>query len=290
MTWKSARCWILAVVAALLLPLAVPVVKNARVRHAIHRITARGGMVLSWDQCPEVAWVPVRFRPRARDLYVLRASYDVRLGDPEIGCGTGISLAESDETPPAPDDETLAALPALANIVRLDVRKAAVTDAGLRHVGALSNLLRLTLARTPVTGAGLAHLRGLHLTQVSLEGSPVDDAGLGAIDDLPFLETLDLSGTRVTGPGLSNLARLPALTSVNLSRTAIDDAGLYHLAKLRLRWIRLVDTAVSDAGLAQLERLAGLEYVQLCGTRVTPEAVARSPSPAVRESLRLCNL
>jgi hypothetical protein len=264
MTWRLARRRLLAVAAVLALPLAVLVVKLALAYRAIHRIAERGAVILSRSDAPGLRWMPRQLRSHIQRFHVVRESYDVRVGEVDIGCANGLTFAMEDTRLPG-NDETLAALPGLDNIERLDVRSAAVTDRGLRHIGALSKLRRLTLERTNVTGTGLAHLQGLPLLQLSLAGSPVDDAGLVELPELPALEMLDLSGTLVAGPGLTHLRRLRALG-----------------------WLDLSSTLVEDDGLAHLERLPRLTQVWLCGTRVSKEAVERSSSKAVRGSLQGC--
>jgi hypothetical protein len=266
--WRRACRWILFIAFVLALPLAPTATRNARAYIAMQRIVQRGGLVLSWSEPRWLRLFHWRFRSYPEAFFVERESYDVRVGNPQIPCGNGITLWKVDEDRiAAPDgNDTLAAVRDLAHVTRLEVRDTAVTDAGLRNVGALSDLTRLTLMHTAVTGTGFAYLRGLPLGQVSLEGSPIDDAGLAAFADLSELETLDLSETRVTGPGLANLEKLPRLRWLNLSNSLIDDDGLAHLDRLPLKWLRL------------------------CGSRVSAEAVARSPSKAVRESLYDCRV
>jgi hypothetical protein len=290
MGWRGARRWLIAVAVLLALPFAVLVAKDVLVYRAVQRIADRRAVVLSWSDVPGLGWMPSPLRYLVRRYYVVRESYDVRVGEVFIGCGTGITFSTWD-TPPLPgDDHTLAALPGLDDITKLEVRSSPVTDEGLRHVGALSRLRWLTLEHTNVTGAGLAHFRGLPLAALSLLGSPVDDAGFSALPELPALETINLSETLVAGPGLAHLRRLPALTGLDLSSTKVDDDGLRHLEGMPFTYLNLSKTAVSDAGLPHLERLPRLQHLHLCGTRVSKEAVARSSSEAVRNAFQLCGL
>jgi hypothetical protein len=66
------------------------------------------------------------------------------------------------------------------------------------------------------------------------------------------------------------------------SVTGPHAARLRHLAGLPVTHLVLDGTAVSDAGLDDLARMSGLSRVSLCGTRVTDEAVRRSPVEAIR--------
>jgi hypothetical protein len=292
MGWRGARRWLLAVAAALALPIVFLAVKHALLHRTVRRIAEGGAMVISWSEAPGLGWMPAPLRYKVQRYYLVRESYEVHVGDPWIGCGVGITLMETRDSghPKHGDDTVLVALPSLPNIDRLFVRDSPVTDAGLQHVGALSRLTLLTLEHTNVTGTGFVHLRGLPLEHLSLDGSPIDDAGLSALPDLPALVQLDLSGTLVTGRSLSQVRRFPALAGLYLSATKVDDDALRHLEGLPLKSLNLSKTTVSDAGLARLERLPRLERLFLCRTRVSQEAVDRSSSAAVRESLGLCSL
>jgi hypothetical protein len=288
-TWRSVRPWVLGALALPLLLLAVELVHDALVYRALLRITRRGGLVLSESDplpAPFASDAPWAWTVRRwlSPVYVPRASYDVAFGAPIPRCGTGITLAMPASEAVEPSDASLATLPGLAHVHALTVREVHVSDAGLRHLAGLHELDQLTLERLDVHGPGLAHLRGLPLVMLSLHGSPVDDAGLAYLADLPALRHLDLGATRVTAASLAGLARFPALRSVDLGGASIDDDALRELASLpALEWLDLADTDVSEQGLAELERLPALRYVNLCHTRVTGEEAARSRSAAVRE-------
>ena len=94
------------------------------------------------------------------------------------------------------------------NLVALDLRRTAVTDAGLQTLGKMPNLRRLQLQETN-TG----------------------DAGLISIKTLPKLEMLNLYDTHVTDQGLAGLASLKKLRRLYLWRTAATDAGEKTLQK-----------------------------------------------------------
>jgi hypothetical protein len=114
-------------------------------------------------------------------------------------------------------------------------------------------------------GPGFAH----ELSVVSLDGAPVTDADLAALEGLTGLKRLYLNGTPVTDAGMAHLRGLSALEVLELRETAVGDAGLNHLAGLpRLTVLLLYGTRVTDAGVARLAGLPKLEELSLSSTSV----------------------
>ena len=113
----------------------------------------------------------------------------------------------------------------------------------------------VSLDGTPVTDAGLTHLKGLpQLRTLILSHSKITDAGLVHLKGLPQLQTLILNHSEVTDAGLEHLQGLTQLTVLGLSSTQITDAGLEHLQGLKqLRWLYLGRTQVTDAGVYELK-------------------------------------
>jgi hypothetical protein len=284
-TWRSVRPWVLGALALPALLIVVGIVHDALVYRAIRRVARRGGLVVSWsDPLPDLpTWTPGWVWSTRRLIltaYVVRDRYEVTFGTPFLGCGTGITLATSADDAEAPSDEGMAAVRGLAHVHKITVREARITDAGLRHLAGLDAIDDLTLERVDVAGPGLAHLRGLRLDRLSLRGSPVDDAGLADLDDLPLLRVLDLGRTRVTGAGLAGLARLPALRALDLEGTRIDDGALRHLAALpALDWLDLDDTDVTEQGLAELDD--GKRVLVEVEHAVLDVDAAGAPAPAI---------
>lgn len=106
-------------------------------------------------------------------------------------------------------DEDLRALaPVAAGIVRLDLGRTAVTDAGLATLRAMASLQRLHLDQTAVTAAGLDQLSGLpRLEALNLVGTAVGDEALPALRRMPGLRTLYAWNTRLSDAALATLAR-----------------------------------------------------------------------------------
>jgi Leucine-rich repeat (LRR) protein len=135
----------------------------------------------------------------------------------------------------------------------------------------------LSFADTPLRDADLADMPELPgLKSLSLRKTAVGDAGLVQVSRLTDLATLDLSGTRVTDAGLAALESLVDLRDLNIRDTAITDEGLQRLATLtRLEKLYLGDNRVTDAGLAAIKPLVRLRQLELEGTQVTQPAVSQ---------------
>jgi len=114
------------------------------------------------------------------------------------------------------EDGDLEPLQQLANVVNLNLRKAAITDAGLVHLKGLETLQRLHLEKTAITDAGLGHLTDLtNLVYLNLYETAVSDAGLQHLKGLSKLRKLFLWKTKVTQGGVDDLLKsLPELEVV----------------------------------------------------------------------------
>jgi hypothetical protein len=110
-------------------------------------------------------------------------------------------------------DDALAQLPAIGQLVWLNLRGTKVTDAGLAHLANIKSLTRLHLERTATTDAGLAHLANLeNLEYLNLYGTQVTDAGLEHLKNLKKLRKLYVWQTGVTKAGADMLvANIPEL-------------------------------------------------------------------------------
>ena len=111
------------------------------------------------------------------------------------------------------DDEGLAYVNDLRDVVLLHLKDTQITDEGLAHIANLVTLTKLHLERTQVTDAGLQHLSGLgNLKSLNLYGTSVTDAGLEHLKGLTNLEKLYIWKTGVTLAGAQELsAALPGL-------------------------------------------------------------------------------
>jgi Leucine Rich repeat len=106
-----------------------------------------------------------------------------------------------------------------------------VRDEQLAPIEQLRDLTFLSLERTPIGDAGVAHLAGLtNLKQLSLAGTKVTDAGLAHLAGLSSLEDLDLEGLEITDRGLAALTPVKSLRKVYVSRNGgTTTAGIDNL-------------------------------------------------------------
>lgn len=131
------------------------------------------------------------------------------------------------------------------------------------------------------------HLQSLRpLRTLSLQYSPVTDAGLVSLRSLTQLAALDLDSTRVTGVGLEHLRGMTRLRWLSLRGTEVSDEGIENLAFLsRLQWLDLSATAISDAGLTHLEGLRQLEVLGVSNTKVTDAGAEK-----LQQALPMCQI
>ncbi len=108
-----------------------------------------------------------------------------------------------------------------------------LNDEGLAQVAKLKNIVSLHLGGTKITGAGMVHLKGLkQLQRLHLEKTEVDDDGLAELGGLSELEYLNLHATKTTDAGLENLVGLNKLRCLYLWQTKVTDEGVTKLGKV----------------------------------------------------------
>jgi uncharacterized protein (TIGR02996 family) len=146
----------------------------------------------------------------------------------------------------------LAAEPALAHVLHLDLLCCYIGTAGACDLASAPALRHLTVLRlglnrlTPGAAQALSASRTLvNLTGLNLERNQIGDAGALALADsriLGNLTDLDLSENGVGVRGVQALATspfLPALASLSLVRNSIGAAGEPALQRLRDRGVRV---------------------------------------------------
>ena len=152
---------------------------------------------------------------------------------------------------------------------------------------ALGKVAHLNPPGIATDDAGLDLLANLKLEQLGITGRGVTDAGLARLAASHQFDALGLSSTGVTGAGLSALSGQSGLKSLALDHTEVDDAGVATLSALPLlQTLFLAETGLTDAGLLALVNAAPqLRYLDVGGTRVTPEGLAAARK--LRTELRI---
>jgi hypothetical protein len=141
------------------------------------------------------------------------------------------------------------------------------------------------------------------LDNVYFLGPRTDDDALEVLSEVPDLRILDLTNTRVTDEGLARLAQCRLLNSLYIANIAygqrtgpagarldteplITGKGLARLKGLpNLRVVQLMGSPTTDEDLPSLECLKQLVLLDLRGTKVTDEGVAR-----LRKALPGCKI
>ncbi|MFN3150538.1 hypothetical protein [Bremerella sp.] len=115
------------------------------------------------------------------------------------------------------DDEALALVRKLRNVVEINARGTAVTDEGVKQLVGLPNLQKLNLAQTGITDAALIYLvPHTKLTYLNLYGTKVTDKGINVLANLTSLKNLYLWQTGASQEGADALESQLTGLEVNL--------------------------------------------------------------------------
>jgi hypothetical protein len=155
----------------------------------------------------------------------------------------------------------------LPSLKKLDLENTDVTDADLSTLKELHHLEFLTLNSTPVTNAGLAHLEALPLKELSLSDTRITDKGLRHLSHLP-LRVLFLNGTSITSEGLNHVGH-HRLEVLGLANTRVTDAGIVKIKNRDLHRLEMGGTLLSDTGMAHLTTFKLLHTLSVGDTNVT---------------------
>ena len=111
---------------------------------------------------------------------------------------------------------------------------AALTAAAFgTHLGQMRNLKYIAALNGGITDEWMPAIAQLkHLTNLSLQGAEITDAGLVHLSKLP-LQYIRIDGSAITDAGLQTLKTFPNLTRVLLPRTSatLTDAAKEDLLK-----------------------------------------------------------
>jgi Leucine-rich repeat (LRR) protein len=128
-----------------------------------------------------------------------------------------------------------------------------ISGEGLSSLGELKDLEELVLAGTRADSKPVSLFPRLHVLNVSSDQHRFPTADFSAITGLKELQILDLSGNKTT-----------------------TDHGLSQLAALKhLRALLVADTDVTDACVDSILKLPSLQSLDVHGTRLTKDGVAR---------------
>ena len=140
------------------------------------------------------------------------------------------------------DADGLEALVKAPHLEELFLEPVALDERSLAAIAALKELKKLGLhSGGIVTDAALAKLaRVQQITELSLDGSGMNDDGLRQLANLHALEILSLPDSMITGAGMAALTKLKQLKNLYLSNSPFNDEGGEALRGLpALEWLDL---------------------------------------------------
>lgn len=148
-----------------------------------------------------------------------------------------------------------------------------ITDEGLKALKLFPQLTQLSLMGTQVTDAGLIFCRDtpLPLKKLAIEKSGITDAGLGTIGHLKSLETLTFFRcNKITDDGIVHLSSLVNLERLFLNNNdSLTSASLKHLIKMkRLTRLELDAMTLKEEDMQHLQVFDDLETLSITRTNL----------------------
>jgi Leucine rich repeat len=111
--------------------------------------------------------------------------------------------------------------------VRVELAGIDIANGDLVVLDKLHYVTTLSLEATPLTDAGLAHLKGMtQLKRLSLRRTKITDAGLANLEGLSSLEELDLEYVPLTNQSIPHLAALGGLRKLYVGPSGPTEGGL----------------------------------------------------------------
>lgn len=168
----------------------------------------------------------------------------------------------------------------------VDLRGAPVVREDLALLGDMRPVTELLLNGTPVDDGmarPIARLRELEV--LDLAQTRLTDRGFAVLGPLERLEVLSLAETAVTDAGVRLLTEHVGLWSLDLSGTAIRGFGLEAFRRSTLEDLVLDDTLIDDSVVDLLASFQCLETLSVQRTRLTRDGVNR-----LREMLLGCKI
>ncbi|MBM3813741.1 MAG: hypothetical protein FJW20_19110 [Acidimicrobiia bacterium] len=163
-------------------------------------------------------------------------------------------------------------VPAFLLAADVNYRGAFVTDADLDRIAAMADVERIDLSLTRVTDLGLLRLKHLrHVRELNLFFAEwITDEGLAVLKDWPKIERLNLRGTKVTDNTLSLLAGKDSIVALDIGFAEVTDSGLQHLTRLKnLRELAFGGNKMTDVGMQVLRSLPNLTDLDIAGRQRT---------------------
>jgi Leucine-rich repeat (LRR) protein len=186
-------------------------------------------------------------------------------------------------------DEGQAAIKELKRLKRLSLRGTRIADNTVAAAATLPELEALDISYTDALDYGLDALATApKLKELSIGGLRITEVAFQSIRQIAGLEILDLGGGKFTGGGqrsglilddmvLQAIASLKELRQLEVGYAKFPSRGLAILKTLpKLERLNLENCSrIDDDAMAHLASWKSLRWVDLSGTKVTKEAVAK---------------
>lgn len=151
--------------------------------------------------------------------------------------------------------EGAAGLAQMPKLVELGLFGERLAVGALGQLARLRALRRLTLWCEGVSNDMFLELAGSPLKQLSVHRAALGNAALALVEQLPELTELRLDGLPIDDEAMHLLSRAAKLRALRLEAVPIGDPGLAQLAQCpALRVLRLFGTKVTAEGIAALRR------------------------------------
>lgn len=153
-----------------------------------------------------------------------------------------------------------------------------VNDDVLAVVGGMDQIVRLSLDNCDITDAGVAGLGQVPLVDLTIyQASSVTDVGLEVLASYVDLQRLTLRDVAsAKGTALAKLPHPEKLVSLSMSQSGIGDAQVAHLARMtHLESLNLSETQLTDQAVDTLAKLTSLKELVLTQTSISEEGLNR---------------
>ena len=172
-------------------------------------------------------------------------------------------------------------LPSLANLTILEVPE--LDDKAITQMGPMPKLQTVNIGESALTDAAVAHFaQSSELQSVVFDSKHVTDAGLEALAKCRQIVEIHLLGSQVTDDGVKALTG-SELRDLCLDKSAITDQSFATFATLpNLEWLSVCDTKVTGEALEQFPKEHPLSSLDFSGAALTElgiqQIVARNPT------------
>ena len=173
-------------------------------------------------------------------------------------------------------DEGVKKLANLKNLEILNLNHTLISPASIKTIATLSKLSELDLDGNRLNNQSLADLANLkNLQKLQLRSCGLSAGALKYTQNWGNLCELKLGGNKLGNEGIARLPIMPKIFELNLDRCDLSDQGLISLGK-QTGMVKLFarGNRISQAGLRGLAQARSLNYLNISGSPVDPQALA----------------